>query len=213
MGERIELEKTIVLFQSLTVLFSAYCESFGMQGHVANNCDSLSLAFVTFYINNIAYRFYSRDLPGWALSGLENTMYFLFGITLLCSIGSFSSSGRWFTSFFSIRFPSISWISCSRIPECFTAAEEFANFLDHSSVGWKGYLMIPFMPLSWGELIGVTVMDDTDLPIRVYRWCSRIKWWTLWPGSDDECLSICQWGLVTSSPGLKYGDRYIRSKS
>ena len=64
------------------------------------------------------------------------------------------------------------------IPEvCFTTAEKFAkDFLDHSDQSdGKVFDILHSPSLYHGELIGVTVMDDTDFTHSVYGWCSRIK--------------------------------------
>ena len=61
--ERIELEKlNIVLFQSLAVLFSAYIVSLFKDAEYTSQTIAILylLHFVSFYISNIAYRFYSR---------------------------------------------------------------------------------------------------------------------------------------------------------
>lgn len=155
--ERIELEKlNIVLFQSLAVLFSAYIVSLFKDAEYTSQTIAILylLHFVSFYISNIAYRFYSRGT--WMSSfRSRNTMCFsLLGspLPLLCSMG-FSPSlvGGWSTSFFSIPLLSMSWISCSRdTADLFLLVERVGErfFFWQRPVGWKRYLIFCIHPTS-----------------------------------------------------------------
>ena len=150
-----------------------------------------------------------------------NTMYFsLLGspLPLLCSMGSFPSLVEgWSTSFFSIRFPSISWTSCSRDTGSLfhhggKARERFS--WSQRPVGWKRYLIFC---IHLASIMGNWSVSPSWMirisPIRVYGWCSRIKWWTLWPRKWwMKCLLICQVRttiLVTWSRSLRvWGSMY-----
>ena len=104
--ERIELEKlTIVLFQSLAVLFSAYIVSFFKNAEYTPQTIAILylLHFVVFYISNVSYRFYSRGYLDELFQVLKYNVFFAVGIT--------------FTSFML----------------CCTTAEKFEkDLLDHS---------------------------------------------------------------------------------
>ncbi len=108
------------------------------------------------------------------------------------------SSGDDLLLFFSIRFhKSIYWSLAQEMPEvCFATTEKLLErcCADHASVGWKKVFDILHSPsLYHGELIGVTVMDDTDSThSRCTEWCSQSndelcdrKWWM-------KCLSTAK---------------------
>ena len=139
--ERIELEKlNIVLFQSLAVLFSAYIVSLFKDAEYTSQTIAILylLHFVSFYISNIAYRFYSRGYLDELFQVLKYNVFFAVGITFT----SFMLDGVF--SFFSIHFPSTSWISCSRDTGSLfhrdgKVRERFS--WSQRPVGWKRYLI------------------------------------------------------------------------
>ena len=119
--ERIELEKlNIVLFQSLAVLFSAYIVSLFKDAEYTSQTIAILylLHFVSFYISNIAYRFYSR---GYLDELFQVLKYHL-------------SSGDDLLLSFQYVFRLYHGSLAQEIPEvCFATTEKFAkDFLDHS---------------------------------------------------------------------------------
>ena len=151
--ERIELEKlNIVLFQSLAVLFSAYIVSLFKDAEYTSQTIAILylLHFVAFYISNIAYRFYSRGYLDELFQVLKYNVFFAVGITFTSFMLDFPSLVEgWSTSFFSIRFPSMSWISCSRdtgslFHHVGKARERFS--WSQRLVGWKKCLIFYIRP-------------------------------------------------------------------
>ncbi len=126
--------------------------------------------FVAFYISNIAYRFYAEGYLDELFQVLKYNVFFsLLGSPLprFMLDGVFSISRRGMIYFFPFQyvFRLCHGSLAQEIPEvCFTAAEEFAkDFLDHSDQSdGKGFDILHSPSLFHGELIGVTVMDDTD---------------------------------------------------
>ena len=123
-----------------------------------------------------------------------NTMYFsLLGSPYLFMLdGVFPSLVEgWSTSFFSIRFPSISWTSCSKDTGSLFhhggKAREKIFLITATSRMEKVFDILHSPSLYRGELIGVTVMDDTDF---THSDCTggaaRIKWWTVTKEVVDE---------------------------
>ena len=103
--ERIELEKlNIVLFQSLAVLFSAYIVSLFKDAEYTSQTIAILylLHFVSFYISNIAYRFYSRGYLDELFQVLKYNVFFAVGITFTSFMldGVFSISRRGMIYFF-----------------------------------------------------------------------------------------------------------------
>ena len=90
------------------------------------------------------------------------------------------------------------------------------DFLDHRTSRMEKVFDILHSPsLYHGELIWCHCHGWYGFyPFGLYGWCSRIKWWTLWPRKWwMKCLSICQVRttiLVISVSGVwEYGDRCI----
>ena len=124
--ERIELEKlNIVLFQSLAVLFSAYIVSLFKDAEYTSQTIAILylLHFVSFYISNIAYRFYSRGY----LDELFQVFYARWGLFHL-------SSGDDLLLSFQYVFRLYHGSLAQEIPEvCFTTEEKLAkDFPDYS---------------------------------------------------------------------------------
>ncbi len=147
-------------------------------------------------------------LPGWVLRVLKYNV-FIVGITftsfMLDGVFSIYNLGGMIYFFLLIRFLSISRISCSR--DTGSPHEKLEkDFPDHNRlVGWKKSLIFFAFaqPLSW-ELVVSCVMDDTDLLILVYGWCSQIKWWRV---VDEVFRSGGDCNISDFVSGLKYGDR------
>ncbi len=157
------------------------------------NCDSLSLAFVAFYISNIAYRF-ARPLDE-ALSGLRNTMCFSCWIPLLTTDGSFPSRLRWSLLHWT-TFSIIINGSAQRIPGSISPRRKSSK--DFYSLRWSDWkvfdiLHLGLYPGDWSVSLSWTIScsfrctggaaRSNDDPLATK------EWWM-------KCLSICQkWGL------------------
>jgi len=127
--ERIELEKlNIVLFQSLAVLFSAYIVSLFKDAEYTSQTIAILylLHFVSFYISNIAYRFYSRGY----LDELFHHLYLFYARWGLFHLSSGDDLLLSFEYIFCLCHGSLA----QEIPEvCFPTAEKLEkDFPDHS---------------------------------------------------------------------------------
>ena len=169
--ERIELEKlNIVLFQSLAVLFSAYIVSLFKDAEYTSQTIAILylLHFVAFYISNIAYRFYSRGYLDELFQVLKYNVFLLLGspLPLLCSMGSFPSLvGDDLLLSFEYFFCLYYGFLAQEVPEvCFTTTEKFEKdlLITATSRMEKVFDILHSSNLYHGELIGVTIMDDTD---------------------------------------------------
>ena len=110
--ERIELEKlTIVLFQSLAVLFSAYIVSLFKNAEYTPQSIAILylLHFVVFYISNLANRFYARGYLDELLQVLKYNVFFSVAITFTWFMmeGFFSISRRGMIYFFLLNTLSV----------------------------------------------------------------------------------------------------------
>ena len=154
--ERIELEKlNIVLFQSLAALFSAYIVSLFKDAEYTSQTIAILylLHFVSFYISNIAYRFYSRGYLDELFQVLKYNVFFAVGITFTSFMldGVFSISRRGMIYFFLFNTFSILWISCSRNTGSLFHRDgkvRGRSFWSQRLVGWKRYLIFCIHPTS-----------------------------------------------------------------
>lgn len=170
--ERIELEKlNIVLFQSLAVLFSAYIVSLFKDAEYTSQTIAILylLHFVAFYISNIAYRFYSRGYLDELFQVLKYNVFFAVGITFTSFMldGVFSISRRGMIYFFLFNTFSVYVMDLllKRYRKSVSPRRKSSRkiFLITATSRMEKVFDILHSPsLYHGELIGVTVMDDTD---------------------------------------------------
>lgn len=170
--ERIELEKlNIVLFQSLAVLFSAYIVSLFKDAEYTSQTIAILylLHFVSFYISNIAYRFYSRGYLDELFQVLKYNVFFAVGITFTSFMldGVFSISRRGMIYFFLLNTFSVYVMDLllKRYRKSVSPRRKSSRkiFLITATSRMEKVFDILHSPsLYHGELIGVTVMDDTD---------------------------------------------------
>ena len=170
--ERIELEKlNIVLFQSLAVLFSAYIVSLFKDAEYTSQTIAILylLHFVSFYISNIAYRFYSRGYLDELFQVLKYNVFFAVGITFTSFMldGVFSISRRGMIYFFLFNTFSVYIMDLllKRYRKSVSPRRKSSRkiFLITATSRMEKVFDILHSPsLYHGELIGVTVMDDTD---------------------------------------------------
>ena len=169
--ERIELEKlNIVLFQSLAVLFSAYIVSLFKDAEYTSQTIAILylLHFVSFYISNIAYRFYSRGYLDELFQVSKYNVFFAVGITFTSFMldGVFSISRRGMIYFFLFNTLAVYVMDLllkryrrSVSPRRKSGRKIF--LLTATSRMEKVFDILHSPNLYHGELIGVTVMDDT----------------------------------------------------
>ena len=170
--ERIELEKlTIVLFQSLAVLFSAYIVSFFKNAEYTPQTIAVLylLHFVAFYISNVSYRFYSRGYLDELFQVLKYNVFFAVGITFtsLMLDGVFSISRRGMIYFFLFNTFAVYAMDLllKRYRKSVSPRRKSSRkiFLITATSRMEKVFDILHSPnLYHGDLIGVTVMDNTD---------------------------------------------------
>ena len=170
--ERIELEKlNIVLFQSLAVLFSAYIVSLFKDAEYTSQTIAILylLHFVSFYISNIAYRFYSRGYLDELFQVLKYNVFFAVGITFTSFMldGVFSISRRGMIYFFLFNTFSVYIMDflLKRYRKSVSPRRKSSRkifLITATSRMEKVFDILHSSNLYHGELIGVTIMDDTD---------------------------------------------------
>ena len=170
--ERIELEKLrIVLFQSLAVLFSAYIVSLFKDAEYTSQTIAILylLHFVAFYISNVAYRFYSRGYLDELFQVLKYNVFFAVGITFTSFMldGVFSISRRGMIYFFLFNTFAVYAMDLllKRYRKSVSPRRKSSRkiFLITATSRMEKVFDILHSPnLYHGDLIGVTVMDNTD---------------------------------------------------
>ena len=170
--ERIELEKlNIVLFQSLAVLFSAYIVSLFKDAEYTSQTIAILylLHFVAFYISNVSYRFYSRGYLDELFQVLKYNVFFAVGITftsfMLDGVFSISRWGMIYFFLFNTFSVYIMDLLLKRYRKSVSPRRKSSRkiFLITATSRMERVFDILNSPsLYHGELIGVTVMDDTD---------------------------------------------------